>query len=588
MHPEMGPPTTGDMTESRAGNHSWDREDAAPTVRVLPGTSYEFELRGEQWVMCAAGPEIESIAGYPASDFVDHARRSYGSIVHPEDYDRMVSLFQDALARRAPYAIEYRVIHADGSTRWVQGHGRGVCDADGRVTRIDGVFFDVTERRRSEERLAHLALHDPLTDLPNRALFQEHLTVAIANARRSGSGGAVLFIDLDDFKLVNDSFGHAVGDELLVLVARRLRESCRAGDVVARQGGDEFLVLVQGTAGVPDPEAAAQIVAANLRVALAKPFALASTDLYITPSIGASLFPADGDTAETLLKHADIAMYAAKDAGRDGYRLYQPPKRDSSVELAMASQLRQAERRDELELYYQPVVDLSESCIVGAEALLRWNHPEAGLLLPGEFLPAAERTGLIRPITAWVLERACLEARRWCDNDLDLYASVNLPPVYWQPAAIRRVIATIESFGLQPDRVMIELTEEAAMTDIADLEPLLAEIHSQGLRLAIDDFGTGYSSLGRLRRLRPSMIKIDRSFVKDLPGDRDAGVLVETMTTMAQKLGIQCLAEGIETEEQLRFLREIGCPLGQGYLYARPLPIARFNALITGEERRAA
>jgi diguanylate cyclase (GGDEF)-like protein/PAS domain S-box-containing protein len=573
--------------QPHGGNHPWDREGDAATVRVLPGTSYEFELRGEHWVMCATGPEIESITGYPASDFIDHARRSYGSIVHPEDYDRMVSLFQDAIARQAPYAIEYRVIHADGSTRWVQGHGRGAFDENGRVTRIDGLFFDVTERRTSEERLAHLALHDPLTDLPNRALFQEHLTVAIANARRSGSGGAVLFIDLDDFKLVNDSFGHAVGDELLVLVARRLRESCRAGDVVARQGGDEFLVLVQGAADA-DPQAAAQTVAANLRVALAKPYALASTDLYITPSIGASLFPADGDTAETLLKHADIAMYAAKDAGRDGYRLYQPPKRDSSVELAIASQLRQAERRDELELYYQPIVDLEHSCIVGAEALLRWNHPEAGTLLPGEFLPAAERTGLIRPITAWVLERACIEARRWCDNDLDLYASINLPPAYWQPGAIRRVIATIESFGLGADRVMIELTEEAAMTDIADLEPLLADIHSQGLRLAIDDFGTGYSSLGRLSRLRPSMIKIDRSFVKDLPGDRDAGVLVETMITMAQKLRIQCLAEGIETEDQLRFLREIGCPLGQGYLYARPLPIARFNALITGEERRAA
>jgi diguanylate cyclase (GGDEF)-like protein/PAS domain S-box-containing protein len=574
--------------QPHGGNHPWDREGAAATVRVLPGTSYEFELRGERWVMCAAGPEIESITGYPASDFIDHARRSYGSIVHPEDYDRMVSAFQDAIARRAPYAIEYRVVRADGSTRWVQGHGRGICDEDGRVTRIDGLFFDVTERRVSEERLAHLALHDPLTDLPNRALFQEHLSVAIANARRSGRGGAVLFIDLDDFKLVNDSFGHAVGDELLVLVAQRLRESCRAGDVVARQGGDEFLVLVQGTTGDSMPDAAAQTVAANLRVALAKPFALASTDLYITPSIGASLFPSDGDTAETLLKHADIAMYAAKDAGRDGYRLYQPPKRDSSVELAIASQLRQAERRDELELYYQPILDLSQSCIVGAEALLRWNHPEAGTLLPGEFLPAAERTGLIRPITAWVLERACIEARRWCDHDLDLYASINVPPAYWQPAAIRRVIATIESFGLQPDRMMIELTEEAAMTDIADLEPLLDEIHSQGLRLAIDDFGTGYSSLGRLSRLRPSMIKIDRSFVKALPGDRDAGVLVETMITMASKLGIQCLAEGIQTEAQLKFLREIGCPLGQGYLYSRPLPTARFNALITGEERRAA
>jgi diguanylate cyclase (GGDEF)-like protein/PAS domain S-box-containing protein len=557
-------------------------------VRVLPGTAYEFELRDERWVVSAVGPEIEAITGYPPSEFTDHARRSYGSIVHPEDYDGMVSSFRDAIQRRAPYAIEYRIIHADGSTRWVQGHGRGAFDADGNVTRIEGLFFDVTERRTSEERLAHLALHDPLTDLPNRALFQEHLTVAIANARRSGNGGAVLFIDLDDFKLVNDSFGHAVGDELLVLVAQRLRESCRAGDVVARQGGDEFLVLVQGTTGDSAPDEAAQIVAANLRVALGKPFALASTDLYITPSIGASLFPADGDNAETLLKHADIAMYAAKDAGRDGYRLYQPPKRDSSVELAIASQLRQAERRDELELYYQPIVALEQSCIVGAEALLRWNRPDAGMLLPGEFLPAAERTGLIRPITAWVLERACIEARRWCDHDLDLYASINLPPAYWQPAAIRRVIATIESFGLSADRVMIEFTEEAAMTDIADLGQLLNDIHSQGLRLAIDDFGIGYSSLGRLSRLRPSMIKIDRSFVKDLPGDRDAGVLVETMITMAQKLGIQCLAEGIETEAQLKFLREIGCPLGQGYLYSRPLPVSRFNALITGEERRAA
>ena len=564
------------------------RANPSPDVRVLPGTAYEFELRNDRWVVSAVGPEIEAISGYPPSDFIDHACRSYGSIVHPEDYDGMVSLFRDAIQRRAPYAIEYRIIHADGSTRWVQGHGRGAFDADGHVTRIEGVFFDVTERRMSEERLAHLALHDPLTDLPNRALFQEHLTVAIANARRSGSGGAVLFIDLDDFKLVNDSFGHAVGDELLVLVAQRLRESCRAGDVVARQGGDEFLVLVQGTPGDTAPDAAAQVVAANLRVALGKPFGLASTDLYITPSIGASLFPADGDTAETLLKHADIAMYAAKDGGRDGYRLYQPPKRDSSVELAIASQLRQAERRDELELYYQPIVSLEQSCIVGAEALLRWNRPDAGMLLPGEFLPAAERTGLIRPITAWVLERACIEARRWCDHDLDLYASINLPPAYWQPGAIRRVIATIESFGLSADRVMIEFTEEAAMTDIADLGQLVDDIHSQGLRLAIDDFGIGYSSLGRLSRLRPSMIKIDRSFVKDLPGDRDAGVLVETMITMAQKLGIQCLAEGIETEAQLKFLREIGCPFGQGFLYSRPLPVSRFNALITGEERRAA
>jgi diguanylate cyclase (GGDEF)-like protein/PAS domain S-box-containing protein len=556
-------------------------------VSFLDGTPYRLERSGERWIMASIAPTIEAVIGYPPDELVGEGGRSWATIIHPDDLEAVTACFREALQQSDPYAIEYRLRHADGSTRWVQGHGQPRPGPDGTIEAVDGVWFDVTERRSSEERLAHLALHDPLTDLPNRALFQEHLTVAIATAARSGGGGAVLFIDLDDFKLVNDSFGHAVGDELLVMVAQRLRESCRAGDVVARQGGDEFLVLVQG-GGESSPGASAQAVAGNLRTALGRPFPIAGTDLFVTPSIGASLFPADGDTAETLLKHADIAMYAAKEGGRDGYRLYQPPKRDSSVELALASQLRMAERRDELELYYQPIVDLSQSCIVGAEALIRWNHPDAGLLMPGDFLPAAERTGLIRPISAWVLERACIEARRWCDQDLDLYASVNLPPAFWHPAAIRRVIATVESFGLSPDRIMIELTEEAAMTDIADLEPMLAEIHAQGLRLAIDDFGTGHSSLGRLRRLRPSMIKIDRSFVKDLPGDRDAGVLVETMITMASKLGIQCLAEGIETEAQLKLLQELGCPLGQGYLYSRPLPTARFNALITGEERRAA
>ncbi len=573
--------------QSRAGI-PWNGRTGAQ-VTVLAGTPYRHERLEDRWVMRSVAPSIESITGYPPAALLGEGGRPYASLVHPDDLEAMTALFRDALDRREAYAIEYRLVHADGSTRWVQGHGQGVYGPDGTVTYVDGVLYDVTARRSGEERLAHLALHDPLTDLPNRALFQEHLTVAIANAARTGFGGAVLFIDLDDFKLVNDTYGHAVGDELLVIVSRRLRESCRAGDVVARQGGDEFLVLVQGTDTCEtSPETAAQTVAANLRTALAKPFSLAGTELYVTSSIGASLFPIDGDTAETLLKHADVAMYAAKDGGRDGYRLYQPPRRDSSVPLALATQLRTAERRDELELYYQPIVDLAQSCIVGAEALIRWNHPEQGLLLPEAFLPAAERTGLIRPITAWVVERACIEARRWCDHDLDLFAAVNLPPAYWQAAAIRRVIATVESFGLSADRIMIELSEQAAMTDITDLEPMLREIHSQGLRLAIDDFGTGYSSLERLRRLQPNMVKIDRSFVRDLPHDRDAVVLVETMITMASKLGIQCLAEGIETEAQLAFLREHGCQVGQGFLYSKPLPMAQFNALLTGDQRKAA
>jgi diguanylate cyclase (GGDEF)-like protein/PAS domain S-box-containing protein len=557
-------------------------------VMVLPGTPYRHERLETGWVMTSVGPSIQAITGYPAADFVGHAVRTYASVIHPDDLAAVTALFRDVVARRDPYAIEYRLLHADGSVRWVQGHGQAVMGDDGVARYVDGMLFDVTERRSSEERLAHLALHDSLTDLPNRALFEEHLAVAVANAGRSGSGGAVLFIDLDDFKLVNDTYGHHVGDELLVLVARRLRESCRAGDVVARQGGDEFLVLVQGAWGELSLERSAQIVAAKLRSALAKPFAVAGADLYITPSIGASLFPADGDSAETLLKRADVAMYAVKDGGRNGYRVYTQPKRDAGRELTLANQLRQAERRDELELHFQPIVDLGQSCIVGAEALIRWNHPELGLLPPGEFLGVAERTGLIRPMTAWVLERACIETRRWCERDLDLFSSINLPPAYWQPEAIRRVVATVESFGLAPDRIMIELTEDVAMTDVGDLDALLDGVHSQGLRLAIDDFGTGYSSLGRLRRLRPSMIKIDRSFVDDLPADRDACVVVETMLSMAHKLGIQCVAEGIETEGQLAFLRERGCPLGQGYLYSRPLPVSAFTRLVTGDARRAA
>ena len=234
------------------------------------------------------------------------------------------------------------------------------------------------------------------------------------------------------------------------------------------------------------------------------------------------------------------------------------------------------------------MVDLKTSCIVGAEALIRWKTADGGLVAPADFLPVAERTGLIRPITGWVVEQACIQARRWCDLDLDLYASINVPPAYWQPASMRRVLATISDFGLPADRLMIEITEQSAMTQSEELEPLVAEFRSRGLRLAIDDFGTGHSSLSRLRQLRPNTLKIDRSYIRDLPNDKEAAVLVEIMITLANRLGMQCLAEGIETEAQLRFLVGHGCHLGQGFLYSRPLPVSRFTALITGAEERAA
>jgi diguanylate cyclase (GGDEF)-like protein/PAS domain S-box-containing protein len=567
----------------------WDAQRLEALVQNVPGAIYRL-CPGENWTMHFMSDAIEAMSGYPARDFAGPNARSYASVIHPDDTDMVTRRVFEAVEAHRPYVIDYRICHRDGSVRWVQGHGRGIYNGD-QLEYIDGVTFDITALKDTEARLAHRALHDTLTDLPNRALFQEHLGVGIAHARRTGTGLAVLYIDLDDFKLVNDGFGHQVGDKFLVQVAARLRAAIRADDVVARQGGDEFLVLMHGPPEDGSADAvdnAARAVATALRLALARPFDVDGHDLYVTASVGASLYPADADTAEGLLKHADTALYAVKDAGRDGYRVYSQPARDSSGDLALASRLRQAERRDEFVLHYQPLIDLNASCIVGAEALIRWQTPGGALLSPVEFLPIAERTGLIRTITTWVLETACTQTRRWCDRDLDLFVSVNLPSAFWHPAGLRRALASIEAFGLTTDRVMFEITEESAMTTSPELDETLAELRGRGLRLAIDDFGAGYSSLGRLRHLHADTLKIDRSFIRDLPHSDDSAILVETIITLAGKLGLQCLAEGIETEAQLEWLVAHGCGLGQGYLFSRPLAPADFDALIAGGERRAA
>jgi diguanylate cyclase (GGDEF)-like protein/PAS domain S-box-containing protein len=539
--------------------------------------------------------EIEAISGHPAAEFIGSAVRTFASVIHPDDRELVERCVGEALERRDAFEISYRLVHADGSTRWVYERGRGIFDAAGEVQFLDGAIFDITARTHAEERLAYLAYHDSLTDLPNRTLFQEHLTAAIAAADRTGAPAAVLYADLDDFKLINDNFGHAVGDRLLIEVARRLRAVTRAGDIVARQGGDEFLVLI--TAGDARPpagdanaamRAAAGSVAAKLRDVLLQPFVLGDVELYVTASVGASIYPDDAGSSETLLKHADAALYAAKDAGRDGFQLYRASDRDPSRELSLAGRLRHAARRGELALHYQPLVSLRDRRIVGAEALIRWYDPERGLLTPADFLPIAERTGLIRPITDWVVDEACRQSREWRDGGHDLFVSVNLAPAFWRPTAMRQVMSTIDAFGLNADRMMMEITEQAAMAPVADLEPVLAELHARGLRLAIDDFGTGHSSLGRLSQLQVNTLKIDRSFITDVPSDHGAAILVESMISLARNLGLQCLAEGIETEEQLAFLIGHACPLGQGYLFGRPMPAAAFTDNLDLQRAQAA
>jgi diguanylate cyclase (GGDEF)-like protein/PAS domain S-box-containing protein len=465
-------------------------------------------------------------------------------------------------------------------------------DADGEVFGQASLGEDITDRRRAEKELERLAYHDPLTGLPNRILFQEHLEVALARAQRSGRGVAVLYVDLDDFKLVNDSFGHNAGDELLCEVATRLSGSTRATDVVARQGGDEFLILIADVetddeGQIVDVSDVARRVAGQVREALQRPLELSETEIYTSASLGISLYPLDAQDAESLMKHADIAMYKAKESGRDGYQLFSESGHDPRAQLSMAGRLRRAVEREQLTLHYQPLVALDTGVIVGAEALLRWQDDQRGLVMPGDFIPLAERTGLIGPISDWVIEEACRQSAEWRAQGLDLYVSVNLPAVFWQPTAMRQVLATIERFGLSADRMMVEITESTVMADALRSEPIIAELHERGLRLAIDDFGTGHSSLSRLNQMLVTTLKIDRSFISDLPDNKSSAVLVSTIIQLARNLGLHPLAEGIETEEQRRFLVDHGCPLGQGFLFSKAVPADQIMALYMAHRKAA-
>jgi diguanylate cyclase (GGDEF)-like protein/PAS domain S-box-containing protein len=452
----------------------------------------------------------------------------------------------------------------------------------GEVVNYVGIFSDMTERKEADERVKFLAHHDALTGLPNRVLLMERLQHALVRSRRQNEGVAVLFIDYDRFKYVNDSLGHQAGDELLVQVAARLLSCVREKDTVSRLGGDEFVILLEDL--LDDRSAAA--VAQKVLNSSKEPFITGGQELSLTSSIGISIFPADGDSAESLIKNADAAMYHAKSVGRNNFQFYTAQLNAEILErLKMETKLRRAVEADELRLYYQPQVDFQSGALIGVEALLRWSHPEQGLISPHRFISVAEETGQIVELGEWVIGEACRQNKAWQEKGLpSVPVAVNISALQYQSTGfLQSVLDALDRTGLDPRYLELELTESLLMEQIDDKLAVMRELKSRDIKLSIDDFGTGFSSLSYLKSFPIDKLKIDRSFVNDIMDDPDDAAIVAAIINMSRGLRLTTIAEGVETAEQYHRLKELGCGELQGFYIARPMPAAEFEAwLISG------
>jgi diguanylate cyclase (GGDEF)-like protein len=428
---------------------------------------------------------------------------------------------------------------------------------------------DVTDRKHAEQQLRYFAHHDPLTGLLNRTELHNRLTQTLASVQRHEHKLALLFLDLDRFKLINDSLGHRIGDLLLQEVSERLRKSVRSNDILARLGGDEFILILTDINLIDDVARIAQKIIETLT----HPFALEGNDIVITASIGISIYPDDGDTSQALLMNADAAMYLAKERGKNNYQFYTMEMTARSLErMTIERGLRRALDHNELQLHYQPQVDVTNGDAFSVETLVRWQHPEWGLVYPDRFIEVAEDTGLIVPIGIWVLRAACLQAKQWQKNGGPFtHVAVNLSPrQFVEKDLFETIKAVLAETGLEPSFLELEITESAVMQDPNRTLDVLHQLHALGIRLSIDDFGTGYSSLTYLRRFPVHNVKIDRSFVRDIPGDESSMTLVRAIIALAHELKLSVTAEGVETQEQLAFLNNQNCDMLQGYLFSRP------------------
>ncbi|HYC88427.1 MAG TPA: EAL domain-containing protein [Thermoanaerobaculia bacterium] len=522
-------------------------------------------------------PSVERLLGHTAGELMGAALEEH---VHPEDRHALATALAQSAGASTPITAEFRMRARNGEWRSVEASVSNLLDNP----EVGGIVLnsrDITARKQDEEMIRHLAYFDALTGLPNRMLFNDRLAQALAHSRRRGARGlAIMFLDLDRFKTVNETLGHGAGDELLRAAASSFSAILREEDTVARLGGDEFLFLFPELDDVED----AARVARKILTALDAPFSVHGHELHLTASVGIAMFPLDGADAETLVRNADTALYRAKEQGGNRYQLYAPAMNAIAFKrLVLENSLRRAIEREELRLHYQPLVSLHDGTVAGVEALIRWEHPELGLVSPAEFIPLAEETGLIVPLTHWVLRTACRQMKEWHEAGLELstvavnvsaqrFSAVNLPAA---------VAEALSAAGLDGRHLCLELTESVMMEDVEETIATLLELKKLHVKISIDDFGTGYSSLSSLKRLPIDTLKIDQSFVRNTPADADDAAIAMLVISMAHHLNLSVVAEGVETEEQMRLLRSQQCDLMQGYLVSKPLPGAEMTEMLS-------
>lgn len=540
--------------------------------------TYSVIIQNDKVVSSWHGPGCAAVTGYTTEEYAADPYLWF-RMIHEADRPAVLEMASQIIAGRTPPPLEHRIIHRDGSVRWIKNTAVPQCDREGHVVAYDGLVSDITARKQAEQKVRHAANFDGLTDLPNRELLRDRLRQALVRALRHGRALAVMVLDLDRFKNINETLGHTVGNQLIRAVSERLVRCVREDDTVARPGGDEFIILFADLAGEQD----ASFVARKIQEALLKGFQVAGQEFFLTTSIGISLFPAHGADEDTLIKNADAAMYRAKAEGRNNFQFYAPAMHaDAHKKLFLEHNLRKALDREEFTIHYQPLVDLVTGRTTGAEALVRWRHPELGLLLPMEFIPLAEETGLIIPLGEWILQKACSQARQWRESGFSPFRmSVNLSMrQFTHNAVTSTVMKAIEISGLDPGLLDLELTESMIMSNTETTIAALRALKSIGVRLTIDDFGTGYSSLSRLKDLPLSSLKLDQSFVSAITRDKSNAAISRAIIALSHSLDLRVIAEGVETTDQLEFLRGLGCDEVQGYLFSRPVPAADLTAFM--------